>query len=142
MGQSALVLGLAFNFVLAVVDVHRVLAIDVIVLALAIRLVAALDGVPVLAQVELQDVQVALEPQRIDRPEQILPVDGLALLVFTLLAGLARDERYELRHALLNRLLGVFCDLSVLWQRLLHDAADVGDWQEPRVVRTDSESKL
>ena len=44
--------------------------------------------------------------------------------------SLAGDEGDELRQALLHRLLGVLCNLGVARQRLLHDAADVGNRQE------------
>lgn len=40
---------------------------------------------------------------------------------------LGRDERDELAHALLHRLLRVLGDLGVGRQRLLHYASDVGD---------------
>jgi hypothetical protein len=41
------------------------------------------------------------------------------------------DEGDELGDALLHGLLGVLGDLPVGWDGLLHDAADVGDGQEP-----------
>lgn len=46
------------------------------------------------------------------------------------LAGLGRDERNKLRHALLNALARVFCDLPVRRNAFLHDFGNVGDRQE------------
>lgn len=43
---------------------------------------------------------------------------------------LARDERDELGHALLHRLLGVLGDLRIRRQGLLHDTRDVCNRQE------------
>lgn len=105
---------------------------------LTFLLLGPLQRLAVLAQVELEDVDVTLEAQGIDRPQQILPIDSLALLILALLAGLARDEGDKLRDALLDSFLGVFGDLGVLGERLLHDATDIGDREKPRVVGTHS----
>lgn len=67
----------------------------------------------VFCKVHLQYLIVSLEAQNLDRWQYILPVDRLPLLVLALLAGLARNERNKLRHALLNSLLGVLGDFGV-----------------------------
>jgi hypothetical protein len=84
-----------------------------------------------LVEVELERLDVVLEAERGHGPEQVVAVDGLALLALALVGGLAGDERDELGHALLHRLLGVLGDLGVRWERLLHDPAHVRDRQEP-----------
>ena len=81
---------------------------------LTLHLLSPFQRLPVLAEIELEDVDVAFEAERINRPQQILTVDGLTLFVLTLFAGFAGDERNELRNAFLNCFLGVFGDLSVL----------------------------
>ncbi|XXG71807.1 hypothetical protein AAC387_Pa07g1047 [Persea americana] len=43
---------------------------------------------------------------------------------------LAGDEADELGDAFLHGLLGIFRDLAVGWNALLHDAADVRDWEK------------
>ncbi|KAJ8524521.1 hypothetical protein ON010_g16597 [Phytophthora cinnamomi] len=89
-----------------------------------------LDRLAVLLQVELERLHVAVEAQRAHGPDDVVAVDGLALLLLALVAGLARDERDELAHALLHRLLAVLGDLGRGRQRHLHDARDVGGGQE------------
>jgi hypothetical protein len=84
-----------------------------------------------LVEVELERLDVVLEPQRGHGPEQVVAVDGLALLALALVGGLAGDEGDELGDALLHRLLGVLGDLGVGRERLLHDPAHVRDRQEP-----------
>ncbi|KAK9156340.1 hypothetical protein Sjap_003820 [Stephania japonica] len=86
---------------------------------------------PKLLQVHLQRLHVVLESQSRHRPEKIVTVDRLPLLSLTLIRRLSRDEAYELRHALLHRLLRVFRDLRVRWQRFLHDPTHVRYWQKP-----------
>lgn len=52
-------------------------------------------------EVDLERVDVLVEAQRAHGPKQVLAVDGLALLLLALVAGLGGDEADELRHALL-----------------------------------------
>jgi hypothetical protein len=66
--------------------------------------------------------------------EYVLAVDGLSLLILALLTGLTRDEGYKLGDALLDSLLGVLGDFSIIRQGLFHDPADIGNWQEPGVI--------
>jgi hypothetical protein len=84
-----------------------------------------------LVEVVLERIDVVLEAERGHGPEQVVAVDGLALLALALVGGLPGDEGDELGHALLHRLLGVLADLGVRRQRLLHDPAHVRDRQEP-----------
>jgi hypothetical protein len=84
-----------------------------------------------LVEVVLERVDVVLEAERGHGPEQVVAVDGLALLALALVGGLPGDEGDELGHALLYRLLGVVADLGVRRQRLLHDRAHVRDRKEP-----------
>jgi hypothetical protein len=88
-------------------------------------------GLAVAVEVGLERGDVGLEAERGHGPEQVVAVDGLALLALALVGGLPRDEADELRHALLHRLLGLLGDLGVRGQRLLHDARHVRDRQEP-----------
>jgi hypothetical protein len=87
-------------------------------------------GLAVAVEVGLERGDVGLEAERGHGPEQVVAVDGLALLALALVGGLPRDEADELGHALLHRLLGLLGDLGVGGQRLLHDARHVGDRQE------------
>mmetsp|Transcript_12965 Transcript_12965/g.55332 ORF Transcript_12965/g.55332 Transcript_12965/m.55332 type:complete len:218 (+) Transcript_12965:1950-2603(+) len=96
---------------------------------LRVRRLLAL-GLAILVQVHLERLDVLLESERAHGPQQVVAVDGLALFALALIARLAGDEADELRDALLDRLLGVLGDLRVRGQRLLHDATDVGNWQE------------
>jgi len=96
--------------------------------------------VAILAEEDLERVDVVLEAQRVDRVEQVLTVDCLALFILTLLASLARDEADELGDALLHCLLRLLRDLRILRQHLLHDPADVRDWQEPAAITTNKKS--
>uniref|UniRef100_A0A0A9GEY4 Uncharacterized protein n=1 Tax=Arundo donax TaxID=35708 RepID=A0A0A9GEY4_ARUDO len=84
-----------------------------------------------LVEVELERLDVVLEAERGHGPEEVVAVDGLALLALALVGGLAGDEGDELGDALLHRLLGVLGDLGVGRKRLLHDPAHVRDRQEP-----------
>lgn len=89
------------------------------------------DRLAVLLQIELERLDVAVEAERAHGPDDVVAVDGLALFLLALVAGFARDERDELAHALLHRLLAVLGDLGRGRQRHLHDARDVGRGQEP-----------
>ena len=88
----------------------------------------------VLVQVNLQRSDVVFEPEHRHRTEKIVAVDGLPLLPLAFVGGFAGDEAYELRHAFLDGFLRFFGDLGVGGERLLHDPADVGDWEEPFLV--------
>lgn len=78
-------------------------------------------------QVNLEWIDVIFKPQRHHRPEQIVAVDSLSLLPLAFIARLAGDEADELGDAFLHGFLGIFRDLAVGWNALLHDAADVRD---------------
>lgn len=106
-------------------------------------------------QVNLEWIDVIFKPQRHHRPEQIVAVDRLSLLPLAFIARpirhtsrsqqklksrflptnlmrrsdflLAGDEADELGDAFLHGFLGIFRDLAVGWNALLHDAADVRD---------------
>jgi hypothetical protein len=92
---------------------------------------------PVLVEVAAHGVDVVVEAQGAEGPAEVVAVDGLALLLVALVGGLAGDEADELGHALLHRLLGLLGDLGVGRQDLLHDAADVGDGQQPVLLPAD-----
>lgn len=64
-----------------------------------------------LLQVELEGVDVHVEAQRGHGEQDVLPVDGLPLLLVAALAGFRRDEADELAHTLLHTLFGVFSNL-------------------------------
>lgn len=52
-------------------------------------------------EVDLERVDVLVEAQSAHGPQQVFAVDGLALLLLALVAGLRGDEADKLRHALL-----------------------------------------
>ena len=85
----------------------------------------------VLVEVPAHGVDVVVEAEGAEGPADVVAVDGLALLLVALVGCLAGDEADELGDALLHRLLGLLGDLGVGRQDLLHDAADVGDGQQP-----------
>lgn len=98
----------------------------------------AADGAAVVAleltvalEVEAERLDVVVEAKLAHGPEDILRGDGLALLSLASLVGLAGDEADVLRHAFLDRLLGIIRDLGMGWQHLPHDTDHVGDWHEP-----------
>lgn len=64
-----------------------------------------------LLQVEFQGLHVHVEAQRGHGEQDVLPVDGLPLLLVAALARLRRDEADKLAHALLHALLGIFGNL-------------------------------
>jgi hypothetical protein len=70
----------------------------------------------------------------LDGGKDVLAIDSLSLLVLALFACFAGDEGNELGYALLNSFLGVFGDFGIIGKGLLHNAADVGDRQESRIV--------
>ncbi|RRT62948.1 hypothetical protein B296_00004098 [Ensete ventricosum] len=108
-----------------------------------------------------QWLDVLLKPQRRHRPQQIVPVDRLPLLLLASVTrptssptieinekpkrqktnnqsrrnrtpiSLAGDEADKLGDALLHGLLGVLGDLGVGGESLLHDPDDIGDREEP-----------
>lgn len=89
-----------------------------------------------LLQVELQWLHVHVEAQRGHGKQDVLPVDGLPLLLVAALAGFWRDEADELTHTLLHTLLCVFCNLdrkhrfdwNLLRRMLLHDKCKSLHW--------------
>lgn len=64
-----------------------------------------------LLQVELQRLHIHVEAQCGHGEQDVLPVDGLPLLLVAALARLGRDEADEFADTLLHTLLGVFCNL-------------------------------
>lgn len=64
-----------------------------------------------LLQVKLQRLHVHVKAQRGHGEQDVLPVDGLPLLLVAALTRLGRDEADELTHTLLHTLLGVFRNL-------------------------------
>jgi hypothetical protein len=110
---------------------------DVVRCAVAVPHGAAEDGgllaldLAEAVEVRLERADEGLEAQRGHGPEQVVAVDGLALLALALVGGLPGHEADELGHALLHRLLGLLGDLGVRRQRLLHDARHVRDGKEP-----------
>lgn len=66
----------------------------VIPLTLAIGFLP-LDGLAILREVNLEGVNVLIEAQRAHRPKDVFAIDGLALLLLTLIASLGGDEAYE-----------------------------------------------
>jgi len=78
-----------------------------------------------------EGVDVVVETELAHGPEDVLRGDGLALLALAAVVGLAGDEADVLRHALLDRLLGVVGDLGMRREDLAHDADHVRDWHEP-----------
>lgn len=85
----------------------------------------------VLLEVDAEGLVVVVEAEGLHGKEDVVAVDGFAFFVGALLTGLAGDEADELRDTFLHRLLRVLGDLGVVGKRPLHDAADVGDGQEP-----------
>ncbi|KAI3441099.1 uncharacterized protein J3R85_002773 [Psidium guajava] len=82
-------------------------------------------------EVHLEGGDVVLEAKGGHGPEEVVAIDGLALLALALVRGLAGDEADELRDALLDGLLGLLGDLGVRGEGPLHDPAHVGNRQEP-----------
>jgi hypothetical protein len=76
-------------------------------------------------------LNVRVEAQRTHRPQYIVAVNRLALLLDAFVTRLRRDEANKLGHALLDRLLGILADLGVRGQDRLHDSGDVRDGQIP-----------
>ncbi len=105
--------------------------IDYIAMGTADSSLCMLLRVLVLAVVGLQVADVVLEAQLVQREQQIVPVDGLAVAPATTLTRLARNERNVLAHTLLDGFTRFLRDFSVLWEGFLHYPADVSDWQVP-----------
>lgn len=113
---------------LVLVQLHPLL----LVMLLLIRDIEFLPlNLPVLIQVGLEGDHIVLEPEGRDGPDDVVAVDGLPLLPLALVGGLPSDEADELRHALLDRLLGVLRDLAVHREDLLHYPSNVCYGQEP-----------
>ena len=87
------------------------------------------DGLPVFGQVHLERLHVLVEAQGAHGPQYVVTIDRLALLLQALVRGLRRDERDELRNALLDRFLGFFCYFRILGQSVLHYSGNVGNGQ-------------
>ncbi|KAK3411591.1 hypothetical protein EUGRSUZ_I00332 [Eucalyptus grandis] len=87
-------------------------------------------GLVVPVEVHLEGGNVVLEAEGGHGPEEVVAVDGLALLTLALVRGLPGDEADELRDTLLDGLLGLLGDLGVRREGPLHDPAHVGDRQE------------
>lgn len=100
----------------------------------AVRPLAILQRISVFVQVNFQYIDIAFEAECVDGPKEILPIDSFPLFVFTLFTCFTRYERNKLAYTLLHSFFSVLSDLSILRQSLLHDSADVGDWQKPRIV--------
>lgn len=62
-------------------------------------------------QVQLQRLHVHVKAQRGHGKQDVLPIDGLPLLLVAALARLWRDEADELAHTLLHTLFGIFGNL-------------------------------
>ena len=76
-------------------------------------MLVSLHGLTIFLKVELQGLNVVVKPQGGHGEEDIFTVDGLPLLSLTPVARLARDERDELGHALLDALARIFGDLAL-----------------------------
>ena len=70
-------------------------------------------GLSKLVEIHLEGLDVVLESQGRHRPQKVLPVDRFPLFSLALVAGLARDETYELGNALLHRLFRILCNFGV-----------------------------
>lgn len=64
-----------------------------------------------LLQVELQWLHIHVKAQRRHGKQDVLPIDGLPLLLMATFTCLWCDEADELAHTLLHALLGIFCNL-------------------------------
>ena len=76
-------------------------------------MLVSLHGLTIFLKVELQGLNVVVKPQGGHGKEDIFTVDGPPLLSLTPVARLARDERDELGHALLDALARIFGDLAL-----------------------------
>ena len=76
-------------------------------------MLVSLHGLTIFLKVELQGLYVVVKPQGGHGEEDIFTVDGFPLLSLTPVARLARDERDELGHALLDALARIFGDLAL-----------------------------
>lgn len=85
------------------------------------------NRIPILGEVNLERFDVLVKAEGGHGPEEIVSVDGLALFLQALVRGFGRDEGNELGDALLDSLFGVFGNLCVLGECILHDAGNVGD---------------
>lgn len=84
----------------------------------------------VFIEVEFEGVDVVLESEGGDGPEDIVAVNRLPLLALALVGGFSGDEADEFRHAFLDGLLGFLGDLAVAGDHLFHDPSHVGYRQE------------
>lgn len=74
---------------------------------------------------------VGVEAEGGEGGADVVAVDGLAALAAALVGGLGGDEGDELGHGFLHGFFGVFGDLGVWWQDLLHYSPHVGYREEP-----------
>lgn len=86
----------------------------------------ALDGLTILAQINLQRLHVLIESQGTHGPQQIVPVDRLAFLLHAFIRGLGGHEGYEFGYGFLDRLFGIFTDFGVGRKGVFHYARYVG----------------
>lgn len=70
-------------------------------------------------QIERQRLGVVIETERQHGVQNVVAVDCFALLLVASVAGLGRDERYELGDALLDAFARVFGDLKMDWFSLV-----------------------
>jgi hypothetical protein len=84
----------------------------------------------------LERHDVVGEAEVLHGPHDVLCSDGLAVLTTAPLIALVGDEADELRHTLLDQLLGFFCDLGVGREPLAHHADHVRERHQP-VLSTD-----
>jgi hypothetical protein len=108
--------------------------------ALAPRLSAAADDSHVAVAHALDEGlerrDIAMEAEVLHGPHDVLGGDGLAVLTAAPLVGLAGDEADELRHTLLDQLLGFVCDHGVGREPPAHHADHVRERHQP-VLLTD-----
>ena len=99
-----------------------------VVPTLPICLVSCLLVPPVVC---VQVVHVVLESELVQRVQQIVPVDSLAVTPLAPLTCLAGNEGDVLTHALLDGLASLLRDFCILRQGFFHYAADVRYRQVP-----------
>ena len=93
-----------------------------------------LHTLPVLRQVHLQNISIALEAQNLNGGKDVLSINGFSFLILALLACFTCYERNELRDTLLYRLFGILGNFGIVRQCFLHDSPDIGNGEEARVV--------
>ena len=84
------------------------------------------DSLSVLGQVQFEWFYVFVKAKCGHGPQQVIPIDGLAFFLQTLVAGFGCNEGDELRHALLDCFLGVLGNLGIVRQSVFHNPCNVG----------------